>query len=111
MVHTVNFLTRLQNNHASAIDNILVDKSRLSSCVTVPLCNALSDHQAQCFILEKFFATTNKINNRSRSRYKTRLLTSETINYFTEQLSQEKWNEVYLILMLMVLLTNFYVCF
>jgi hypothetical protein len=98
MVHTVNFPTRLQNIHAStsAVDNILVDKSRLSSCITLPLCNALSDHEAQCFILDKYFATTNKINNKSISSYKSRLLTSETINYFTEQLSYEKWNEVYL---------------
>jgi regulator of RNase E activity RraB len=32
MIHTVNFPTRLQNNHASAIDNVFIDESRLSSC-------------------------------------------------------------------------------
>jgi hypothetical protein len=34
MIHTVNFPTRLQNNHASNIDNVSVDESRLSSCIT-----------------------------------------------------------------------------
>jgi hypothetical protein len=96
MVHTVNFPNKLQNNHASAIDNISVDKLRLSSCVTVPLCNALSDHQTQCLILHKFFATSSKIINRPRFRHKSRLFTSETINYFMEQLSHENWKEVYL---------------
>jgi hypothetical protein len=96
MVHTVNFPTRLQNNHAPAIVNIFVDKLRLSSCVTVPLCNALSDHQAQCLTLDKFFATSSKIINRPRFRHKSRLFTSETTNYFMEQLSHANWNEVYL---------------
>jgi hypothetical protein len=35
--------------------NILVDESRLSSCITLPLCNALSDHDAQYFILGKYY--------------------------------------------------------
>jgi hypothetical protein len=61
MVHTVNFLTRLQNNYASAIDNILVDESRLSSCITLPLCIALSDHDAQCFILQKYLLLLIKL--------------------------------------------------
>jgi hypothetical protein len=94
MVHTVNFSTRLQNNHASAIDNIFVDKLRLSSYVTVPLCNALSDHQAQCLILHKFFAISSKIINRPRFRHKSIFFTSDSINYFMDQLSHEYWNEM-----------------
>jgi hypothetical protein len=35
MIHTVNFPTRLQNNHASAIANVFVDESRLFSCITL----------------------------------------------------------------------------
>jgi hypothetical protein len=96
LVHTVNFPTRLHKNHASAIDNIFVDRLMLSSCVTVPLSYALSDHQAQCFIFDGFFATSSKINNSPRFSCKSRLITSDTIKYFTEQLSHENWNEVYL---------------
>jgi hypothetical protein len=94
IIHTVNFPTRLQNNHASAIDNVFVNESRLSSCITLPLCNALSDHDAQCFILDKYFATVNKTKNKSRNKFKSRLMTSETINCFTEQISYEIWNEL-----------------
>lgn len=95
MIHTVNFPTRLQNNHASAIDNVFVDESRSSSCITFPLSNALSDHDAQCLILDKYFVTDNKTTNKLRNKFKSRLVTCETINYFSEQLSNETWEEVY----------------
>jgi hypothetical protein len=70
MIHTLNFFTRWQNNHASAIDNFFIDESRLSSCITLPLCNALSDHDAQYFILDRYFATVNKTNNESKNKFK-----------------------------------------
>jgi hypothetical protein len=95
MILTVNFPIRLHHNHASATDNVFVDESRLSSCITLPLCNALSDYDAQCFIFDKYFATVNKTNNKSRNKFKSRLTTTEPINYFSEQLSYETWNEVY----------------
>jgi hypothetical protein len=79
MIHTVNFPTRLQNNHASATDNVFVEESRLFSCITLSLWNALNDHDAQCFILDKYFSTVNKTNNKSRNKFKSRLMTSETL--------------------------------
>jgi hypothetical protein len=94
MIHTVNFPTRLQNNHASAIDNVFVDETRLYSSIIFPLSNALSDHDAQCLIFDKFFVT-NKNNNKLRNKFKSRLITCEPINYFSEQLSNETWEEVY----------------
>jgi hypothetical protein len=95
MIHTVNFPTRLQNNHASAIDSVFVDESRLYSCIIFPLSNALSDHDAQCLIFDKYFVTDNKNNNKSRNKFKSRLITCETINYISEQLSNEAWEEAY----------------
>jgi hypothetical protein len=95
MIPTVNFPTRLQNNHASSIDNVFVDESKTSSCIIFPLFNALSDHDAQCLIFDKYCVTVNKINNKSRNKFKSRLITCETINYFSEQLSNETWEEVY----------------
>jgi hypothetical protein len=95
MIHTVNFPTRLQNNHASAIDSVFVDESRLSSCITFPISNALSDHDAQCLILDKYFVTVNKTNNKLRNKFNSRLITCETINYFSEQLSNETLEEVH----------------
>ena len=44
MMHTVDFPTRSQNGHSSAIDNIFMDKSRMQSYEIFPLSNALSDH-------------------------------------------------------------------
>jgi hypothetical protein len=49
------FPTRFPNGHFSAIDNIFVGKSRMQSYVIFPLSNALSDHEAQCIILNFFF--------------------------------------------------------
>jgi hypothetical protein len=53
MMDTVDFPTRFQNGHSSAIDIIFVDKSRMQAYVIFPLSNALSDHEAQRIILKK----------------------------------------------------------
>ena len=60
MIHTVDFPTRLQNGHSSTIDNIFLDKSRSQSYKIIPLTNALSDHEAQCIILNKFFTDSKQ---------------------------------------------------
>jgi hypothetical protein len=92
--HTVNFPIRSQINHASATDNGFVDTPRLYSYI-FPLFNALSDHDAQCLILNNFFVIDNINNNKVRNKSKTRLIMDETINYFTEQLLNETWEEVH----------------
>jgi hypothetical protein len=81
-------------NHASAIHNVFVDTSRLYSYI-FPLINALPDHDAQCLIFDKFFDSDNRNNNKARNKFKTRLIMDETINYFTEQLLNETWEELY----------------
>ena len=58
MLHTVNFPTRFQNNHSSAIDYIFVNNSRLHLCNILPFYNGLSDHDAQCLI-SIFFCKKN----------------------------------------------------
>jgi hypothetical protein len=73
LTHAVNFPTRIQNNHASAIDNVFVYESKLSSCITFPLFNALSDQDAQCLILDKYFVIVEKINNKLRSTFNSTL--------------------------------------
>jgi hypothetical protein len=42
---------RLQNNSATAIDNIFIDLSLQGNYVVYPLCNRLSDHDAQLIAL------------------------------------------------------------
>jgi endonuclease/exonuclease/phosphatase family metal-dependent hydrolase len=62
MIHTVDLNTRFQNGHSSATDNIFVDKFKIQSYKIIPLSNALSDHEAQCIILNKFFPITELKN-------------------------------------------------
>jgi hypothetical protein len=50
LVSTVNFPMRLQNNSATAIDNIFIDASLQGNYVIYPLCNGLSDHDAQLLL-------------------------------------------------------------
>jgi hypothetical protein len=95
MIHTVDFPTRIQNGHSSAIDNIFVDKSRMQSCKIFPLSNALSDHKVQCIILDKFFPETELKKGKHKNTHKFRIIVSETVNYFHEQLSQESWEDVF----------------
>lgn len=59
---TVNFPTRLQNNSATAIDNIFIDVSLQENYAIFPLCNGLSDHDAQLIVL-----TDVKVNARNVS--------------------------------------------
>jgi hypothetical protein len=47
LVSTVDFPMRLQNNSATAIDNIFIDVSLQRNYVIYSLCNGLSDHDAQ----------------------------------------------------------------
>ena len=95
MTHTVDFPTRSQNGHSSAIDNIFVVKSRMQSYEIFPLLNALSDHEAQCIILNKFFPETEVMNGKHKNKCKVRLIVSETVSYFQEQLLQESWENVF----------------
>jgi hypothetical protein len=44
--HTVNFATRTQNDSRTAIGNIFMDITRLSSSSTCLIINGLSDHDA-----------------------------------------------------------------
>ena len=90
MIHTVDFPTRLQNGHSSATDNIFLDKSRSQSYKIIPLTNALSDHEAQCIILNKFFT-----DSKHKYTRRVRLIVRESVNCFCEQLLQESWNDVF----------------
>jgi hypothetical protein len=87
----VNYPTRFQNNHSSAIDNIFVNNSWLHLCSILPIYNGLSDHDAQCLILKKVFVK-NKIMS---GKFKTRLFTADTISYFQELLLEETWEVIY----------------
>ena len=91
MIHTVNFPTRFQSSCRSAIDNIFINDSQFHSCSILPIYNGLSDHDAQCLILKTSFAKKKIMSG----KFKTRLITTDTINYFQELLLKETWEEIY----------------
>lgn len=111
MRHIVNFSTRLINNHVSATDSVFVHELKLSSCIIFPLSKTLSNHDAQSLIIEKYFVTVNKINNKLKNKHKSRLITHETINYFSEQLSYKTWEEEYHNIYVNSAFNKFYILF
>jgi len=70
-----------------------VDKSRIQSYEIFPLANALSDHEAECIISNKFFPEIKVKNGRHKNKCKVRLIVSQTVSYFQEQLLQESWEK------------------
>jgi len=77
-MHTVDFPIGLQSGHSSAIDIIFVDKSRMQLYEILPLSNALSDHEAQCIILNRFFPETKVKYGKHKNKCKVRIIVSET---------------------------------
>jgi hypothetical protein len=91
MSHTVNFPTRFEKNHSSAIENIFVENSRLLGCMVFPSSNGLLVHDAQCIILNKLFIKKQVVKN----KFRTRLITKGTISTFQQLLSNETWDNIY----------------
>ena len=67
----------------------------MQSYVIFPLSNTLSDHEARCIILNKCFLETEVKNGKYKNKFKVRLIMSETVSYFQEQLLQESWENVF----------------
>jgi hypothetical protein len=59
LIHTVNFASRIQNDSSTAIDNIFVDVTRLSSSSTSSIINGLSDHDAQFLMMNNLAVAGN----------------------------------------------------
>jgi endonuclease/exonuclease/phosphatase family metal-dependent hydrolase len=53
--HTVRFPTRITETSSSAIDNIFSDHTRINSYNIISISNGLSDHDAQCLVINNFF--------------------------------------------------------
>ena len=74
----MNVSTRFQKNQGMAIDNILVDSLRFSFCTVLLLANVLSDHDAQCLVLDTFIAKMKVVTYKVR----TILITKDKIRHF-----------------------------
>jgi hypothetical protein len=81
----------MQNESTTAIDNILVDNSRLGSTITLSLISGLSDHDAQILTINNIHAATKKVSLKQR----TRIINSETLTNFQSLLKQETWQYIY----------------
>jgi hypothetical protein len=85
-MNTVDFPTRSQNGHSSAIDNIFMDKYRMQSYEIFPFSNALFDDEAHCRIFNKLFPEAKVKSGTHKNKCKVRLNVSKTVSYFMEQL-------------------------
>ena len=56
LLHTVNFVTKTQNNSSTATDNIFVD-NRINLSSISPIINGISDHDAHIFKIKNLYAT------------------------------------------------------
>jgi hypothetical protein len=86
MMQTVDFPTRSQNGHSTAIDHIFMGKYRMQPYEIFPLSNVLFDDKAHCIILNKLFPETKVKSGKHKNKCKVRLNVSETVSYFKEQL-------------------------
>jgi endonuclease/exonuclease/phosphatase family metal-dependent hydrolase len=60
MFHTIDFPTTTTNSSSSAMDIMFIDYFRVNSFEVFPLFNGLSDHNAQCLILNNIFSASHK---------------------------------------------------
>jgi ribosomal protein S8 len=85
----VNFLTRIQNNSISAIDNIFIDSSKLEMYILTSLANGLSDHEAQ--FLEIFYID---LESQNQQQQLIRKIDNHSMADFVMKLSYETWDTV-----------------
>jgi hypothetical protein len=62
---TVNF-PRVQNGSVTAIDNIFIDVSIHDSYSIFPLCNGLSDHEAELIVLSDVKVNARNVSSKRR---------------------------------------------
>jgi len=85
-----NFLTRVQNTSATAIDNIFIDVSQLESYKVTPTINDMSDNDAQLLIISTDYShvTIHKLKT-------IRKINTFIISDFIDKLSSESWDSIF----------------
>jgi hypothetical protein len=92
VTHTVNFATRIKNSLRTAIGNIFIDSTRLSSSCTFPIVNGLSDNDAQFLTVSNITTKVNVIPLKQRTR---KINDDETIAQFQHLLENKMWEPVF----------------
>jgi hypothetical protein len=54
LYNIADFLTRIDNKSATAIDGIFIDKCKISNYSIIPVVNGLSDHDTELLLLNNF---------------------------------------------------------
>jgi hypothetical protein len=90
--HTVHFATRIQKDSSTAINNIFVDITRLSSSSTYPITNDISEHDAQFLTVNNTAPVANTVPLKQR----TREINNERLMQIQLQLTNESWESVYI---------------
>jgi hypothetical protein len=85
LLYTVNFITRIQNNSRTTIDNTFSDSSKINLSTVSSILNGLSYHDVQILIIKNVYATINK----SPLKQRTRLIDNGTITNFHSILIKE----------------------
>ena len=98
---TVKFPTRTFNNSRTLIDNIYINTNAYNFAVS-PLINGLSDHDVQIINLTHILSTTSK-----RLLSFSRRIDSDSIFKFTDLLSYENWEDVFVDNNVNILFNNF----
>jgi hypothetical protein len=82
---TVNLTTRKQNDSSTAVSNVFIDITRLSSSSTCPIINGLSDHDAKSLAVNNIAPATDIVQLKQRSRE----INNERTMQFLFQLANE----------------------
>jgi exonuclease III len=90
MTDVIEFPTRINQGHGTAIDDIFIDVSTANHFTVASTSNGLSDHDAQYNVLERGFPYQTAL-----PYHKIWVINKETINYFIETIKKETWEKIY----------------
>jgi hypothetical protein len=86
----INFLTKVQNTSATAIDNIFIDVSQLDSYTVTPDIKGMSDHDAQLLIFSTVYSQA------PIHKFKiVKNINKYTISDFIDKLSCKSWDSIF----------------
>jgi hypothetical protein len=86
----VHFPTRTQGSSSTAIDNIFLDTNLFPNYTISPLCNGLSDHDAQLLIMNDL-----NLQPHIHGTHTIRSLNTNSVEEFRTRLSFESWESVF----------------
>jgi hypothetical protein len=92
MTNVIEFPTRINEGHGTAIDGIFTDVSRANHFTVASISHGLSDHDVQYIVLERGFPYQTAL-----PYHKIQVTNKETINYFIETIKKETWGKIYMV--------------